>query len=699
MSAIRCASRPFHGGLLDFRFIESSLQKVLVFKLLHNGTIASLRVKALITIGLFGSARTYRDNMLFRKDIGFLRAIAVAAVVLYHFNVPGFAGGFIGVDVFFVISGFLMTGLVIEKLQAGCFSLLEFYAARARRIIPPLLVLCISLLVFGFFFLPLDDYRECIRTLKSALFFTSNLTFSHTAGYFAAPLRENWLLHTWSLSVEWQFYLLYPLLLMGLHKALGKTLLLWGLLFLVAASLTASVLLTRQDPIFAFYLLPTRAWEMLVGGVVFLLPSKLAYRPRRALQLIGFLAIGISIECFSASDLWPGYLATLPVIGTILVIYASCDASIGGSKPIQYLGRISYSTYLWHWPLVVLLYTCGLLDNWMYVAGGIAAALFLGAVSYHLVESRVKPSASAGLTLCHYGLSLATFIGMASILASIVKDYPQARFAFIAPTPPQFDSSLYQRECYENPFHAKMCKLGHGKVSVILMGDSHAEAVGAAVQLGNPQASLSWSKGGCPILSQFQMRDKNYESDCKGFNRDNFENLKEHYPGVPVILLSRAALYTDNDRSNGHYVIAAGGIDQQASQGESYIIEYATTVCALAQHNPVYLVKPIPEMPFNVYKSLALQQAIFGRKYDISVALSDYYTRNRIALAAIERASLQCHVQVVDPVPLLCPAGRCTGSRKGEPIYADDNHLVDAGNQVIAPLFTFLFKQGASQVP
>ncbi|NNG64941.1 acyltransferase, partial [Pseudomonas fragi] len=225
--------------------------------------------------------------MEFRNNINALRALAVISVVLFHFKVQGFGGGFAGVDVFFVISGFLMTGIIFTGLQTQRFSLLGFYASRARRIIPALLTLCIALLIFGFVFLPLDDYRDAIRTLKSSLLFSSNFTFAKGGSYFDAPLHENWLLHTWSLSVEWQFYMLYPLLLMALYKFVGAKNTRSTLVLLALISFAASVVLTRTSPVFAFYMLPTRAWEMIAGGLVFLYPLQLGKRSSSICEGLG----------------------------------------------------------------------------------------------------------------------------------------------------------------------------------------------------------------------------------------------------------------------------------------------------------------------------------------------------------------------------------------------------------------------------
>lgn len=209
----------------------------------------------------------------FRKDINGLRAWAVVAVVLFHFGVPGFAGGFVGVDIFFVISGFLMTNILIKKLEnpQQKFSVWDFYLARAERIAPALLVLCIALLALGWFLLPPQDYRSLgMHTLTSVLF-ASNIQYWREAGYFDAASHDKWLLHTWSLSVEWQFYLVLPLLLWGVWRLWpGRCNAAQVHILLLLASLALLVWLTSQKPEAAFFLLPTRAWEMLAGALAVL---------------------------------------------------------------------------------------------------------------------------------------------------------------------------------------------------------------------------------------------------------------------------------------------------------------------------------------------------------------------------------------------------------------------------------------------
>ncbi|WP_162180383.1 acyltransferase family protein [Methylocapsa aurea] len=293
--------------------------------------------------------------MKFRYDINALRALAVTAVTLYHYKVNFISGGYVGVDIFFVISGYLMTNIIVGRLQESSFTIQGFYYDRTKRIIPGLVGLCFGLLAAGFFFLDPVTYHYLGSTSISALLFFSNFRFWEATGYFDAQSSAKWLLHTWSLSVEWQFYLIYPILLMYLHKfQITRRYLAHALWAMALLSFALCVWFTEAEPASAFYLLPQRAWEMLAGGIVALQFKNPEQKYSRILLAGGLLFIAISIFTYTKNMPWPYYWALTPVVGTCLVIAANrADAAVFKYRPIQTVGIWSYSTYLWHWPIAV----------------------------------------------------------------------------------------------------------------------------------------------------------------------------------------------------------------------------------------------------------------------------------------------------------------------------------------------------------
>ena len=328
--------------------------------------------------------------MKFRSDINGLRAYAVIAVVIFHFSAEAMPGGFAGVDVFFVISGYLMTSIIFNGIDQNRFSIWQFYLARGRRIIPALAVLCIALLIYGWFFLLPTDYSLLTRNIAGSVSFISNFLYWRE-GYFTASALENWLLHTWSLSVEWQFYLVYPIFVVLLKTFMKLEHIKWVLLAGIVVSLLLSIGISGWREDMAFYLLPTRAWELLIGGMAFLIPVKFSARQGRLVEYLGIAMIVFGYFWISEDDMWPGYLALIPVIGTYLVIIAQCETSLlTQNKPFQWIGTGSYSIYLWHWPVVVYLNYQGLTHDAVAILIGIAVSLILGWLSYTLVEQRTR---------------------------------------------------------------------------------------------------------------------------------------------------------------------------------------------------------------------------------------------------------------------------------------------------------------------
>lgn len=323
--------------------------------------------------------------MKFRKDINGLRAFAVIGVLLFHFNAAWMPGGFAGVDVFFVISGFLMTGIIFRGIEQEKFSILNFYVARANRIIPALALLCLVLLVFGWFYLTPLEYKALGKHAASSVGFLSNFIYWREAGYFDAASHEKWLLHTWTLSVEWQFYIIYPLILVAMRKFLSIKTMKLAILVATVLAFIFCVYSTYKWPNASYFLLSARAWEMLIGSVAYLYPFTLEEKKKKFVEVIGLALVIGSYFLISAENAWPGYLALFPVVGSFLIIQAQRnDSIITGNIVFQKIGTWSYSIYLWHWPLVVIIYTFALPEYYIYL--GMALSILLGFLSYKYVE-------------------------------------------------------------------------------------------------------------------------------------------------------------------------------------------------------------------------------------------------------------------------------------------------------------------------
>lgn len=295
----------------------------------------------------------------YRPEIDGLRAVAVGAVILFHAGFRQVGGGFVGVDVFFVISGYLITRIILSELERGTFSLVDFYERRARRILPALFLVLIVSLVLGWFLLDPPGMKDFSQSLVAVALFGSNVYFWRTSGYFDGAGEEKPLLHTWSLGVEEQFYLLYPLLLLLLWKK-GRRIILPLLFIGFVASLALAEWGSSEFPIAAFYLLPTRAWELLLGGVVALLMTRPQFIPegravKEILGWVGAVLIGVAALFYSEQTPFPGVYALVPTVGTALIIlFSSQNTSLGqilGSRVFVGIGLISYGAYLWHQPL------------------------------------------------------------------------------------------------------------------------------------------------------------------------------------------------------------------------------------------------------------------------------------------------------------------------------------------------------------
>lgn len=642
----------------------------------------------------------------FRDDINGLRAWAVMAVVGYHFGILGVTGGFVGVDVFFVISGYLMSSIICTGLQSGNFSIWRFYLARAQRILPALIVVVAAVLVVGWFIMMPSEYERLGRHAWKSLWFSSNLRYLRESGYFDSDAHGKWLLHTWSLSVEWQFYLLLPVLLGVVWKLFPRRSALISVhVVLLLASFVTCVILTHAQPSKAFYVLQARAWEMLLGGLVFVsgASGQHSLMSRRMLEAAGFALIVAAILGLDTASRWPGWLALLPTLGTVLVLLAQREQSCWTSSRVaQWLGTRSYSIYLWHWPLVAALAYCELLDDPLWLTLGLGASLLLGQLSYVLVEVPARRALSLmGPRLATLWLLLAVVLVV--IVAQLVDrgGFPQR----LSPTVTAIEAQRKNR----NPRHdecldgGRVCIFGGERIAAMVVGDSHADALVTAVQAALPDTRQGvYFRGVNSCLLVFGAKlvtGVGRAGDCYQLNEELQAGIDSLHPGVPVIVINRTSVYAQGAVAKADGPLPPGRpwvffSKLRDSAAPEFLAEfrqhYLDTACRIARKHPLFLMRPIPEMLVSVPEAMG-KAVLLGGSRAVTLSLEQYHRRHAFVWQLQDEAHERCGAQILDPLPYLCDDQVCRGSKDGMPIYFDDDHLNELGNRLLIPMFTKVF--------
>ncbi|WP_338508145.1 acyltransferase family protein [Pseudomonas poae] len=653
--------------------------------------------------------------LAYRRDIDGLRAIAVLAVVLFHFGVPGVTGGFVGVDVFFVISGFLITSIIWRERQAGRFSFVEFWARRARRILPALFVMIVATLVAGWFLLAPKDYEELGRAAHYQVIFTSNLLFARQHGYFEAASDIKPLLHTWSLAVEEQFYILFPLLLTLLSSRLKHwRLALFGVLLV---SFGMSVWAVEHEPQKAFFLLHLRAWELLAGAMLAVMPAR-EWRASPALaQCVSLAAMGlilIAVFGFDSHTAFPGATALLPVLGVVGLIWANGQqytwvGRLLSSRLMVGLGLISYSWYLWHWPVFVYANYAAVDGLSATELGGLMLlSLVLGYLSWRFVETpfrekRLLATRKALLVAAAVGILSIGLTGVALRKADGVPSRlsEQAlRYAKAKKWSPELMACMADKD---TPDERLFCHFGpkNPAVSALVWGDSHATALIPALEIGAEKHDISLmeaSFAGCVPLDGLENIAR-----CAHFNR-RVEKAMSEQPISDVVLAARWSLYLYGqmsgdkehalkDPSTGQYVRAVA--EQRFADGMRERIKGLR-----AAGHRVWLVKEVPLQEIIVPYRLS-RLAMMHRPVDREgLPVAKHLAREAfISQLFDELAAADSGVRVLDPAPQLCGAdGLCRVELNGRALYTDDNHLSDVGARHIEaflePLFSSLQSRG-----
>jgi len=639
----------------------------------------------------------------YRPDIDGLRAIAVLSVVGFHASSRLVPGGFVGVDVFFVISGYLISSVILKSLDKGSFSFADFYARRIRRIFPALILVLLAVWILGWLFLFPHEHMNIGKHIVGGAFFFSNVLLWKDSGYFASSAELKPLLHLWSLSIEEQFYAIWPLTVVLAWKWRSGKSLPWVILFLAVCSFLLEILGTSISPVATFCLAPTRFWELLIGSALayFSIFSKepfdkvapgLSSYPqagtilRNAGATVGLLLLIGAVGGLDKESAFPGWWALLPTIGTLLLLLAGQRAWINrkllGNRLLVSIGLISYPLYLWHWPLLSFarIVESGSPSRGIKLAVVLLSSL-LAWLTYRYVEKPIRFQHT-------YKKSVAVFLSMGIVCAALLGFSSNQSFIMgrLDNKETRKISNAISDWTYPGG-RGKPYVVGRGTPKVVFIGDSHMEQYWPRAQVvsakDKSKSSLFMTIGGCPPLPSIN-RLGNRGFSCHRFFDDALQIASE--PDVETVVFSGAwgayffggldasyepLLYDVRDRARKP--IRIDGIE-----ADRIFDEFREVIYALRRKGKtVYIIlsspiskqfDPVQFFPNRIDKSQPFRQAYIFR--------ADFTKHIEPVARRLKIISMDAGAKLIDPTDYLCGPLLCnTTDKNGDPIYMDANHL------------------------
>lgn len=643
----------------------------------------------------------------FRGDIDGLRAIAIVLVVGYHVLLPGFHGGFVGVDVFFVISGFLISrNLLSESTRTQTVGLITFWGKRIRRLVPALGLMVGVVVVMAMLILPSLDWGSVAEQARAALLYVSNMVFARQAtDYFGGDINTSLFLHTWSLGVEEQFYVVWPFLFLGASVAArraGARMLrpvligAFGVVFLV--SLWLCVKLTNENSPFAFFGLPSRAWEFAAAGLLAAVPVPAALRTRSAqvaAGAVGVVLLGIALILLDDATPYPGLWPLLPVTATVLIVIsgetgANPLSRVLSMRPLQAIGRVSYSWYLWHWPFILL--AVAWLDHDKVYIRLTAALLALGvaSVAYTFVENRVR--FAKALTRS----SAVTFaVGGAVTLALVLGTFGVQRYATAQQGPAERNLEAIRKarstkQCglkQKSPSGIAYCLDGdpNGTKLAMLIGDSHAghwqAAFAEAASQQGYKVITRWH-GRCPSIPvrvPGSTGSTDEDPTCVSYRAENDTLIDELHPDA--VIVSNSSFYT---------ILSDHKMDPTERRQVWQDGEQAYMEKLKAKGARIGRIVSTPQLPSDPIDCLA-------EKTDDQCAMpKDESLRFVVPFFEAEKRGADAvdpNIPVFDLTNELCPDDTCPVVIDGTVVYSDAGHLNQAFTMTKVPEIVTFLKQ------
>lgn len=640
--------------------------------------------------------------MKYRSEIDGLRALAVIPVILFHAGFELFSGGFVGVDVFFVISGYLITTILIEDIENKRFSIIRFYERRARRILPALFFIMLICLPFAWMWMLPNQVEFFSRSLVAVSLFASNILFWREAGYFDAAAEEKPLLHTWSLAVEEQYYLLFPIFLIVAWR-FGKNKVFWMIVVMAAISLLISEWGWRNQPNANFYLAPSRAWELLAGSISAFIVQKHGVQKNNLFALLGLVAILFSIFVYDESVPFPSIYTLVPILGVVLLIlYADKDtlaAKLLSFKAFVGLGLISYSAYLWHQPL----FAFARISNHQFQSDYLMLVLsfvsiFLAYFTWKYIEAPMRHRDIVKqkniFQMSIFGILFFCVIGLFGHKTEGFQDYILNGS----------ELSIYKSikrssedDCEGGISSCIKITNDINKKSILLLGDSNAYHFSKGLREIADDLDYSYvqlTKGNCTPLNNFYRLDRPPVASqrCRNFNQNLTDSIAKSENKIDVVVISSAwLLYYYGDRLFRELVnerdipaisevkISLNGIDEIPIQQRTEVFEsYFNNTFSFLESNAkkVIVIGPMPPAVINFSKKEIL-------KNQEVVSAKEFHSQSSELEDILFKKSSDFNFSYIDIADLMCDLDSCRVTSEGLMLYGDSIHFSDFGQSHI----------------
>jgi peptidoglycan/LPS O-acetylase OafA/YrhL len=634
-------------------------------------------------------ASSHGSSASYRPDIDGLRAIAVLLVVVFHFHLTSEAkSGFVGVDVFFVISGFLITWIVREQIDAQRFSLANFWIRRLRRLAPALFVVLIGVMAWAALRLLQADFAQLMHEVLAAQFYYANVYFWQNVNYFGLQAGNIFLLHTWSLAVEEQFYIVYPIALVLIYRH-ARRFAFWIVLAAAVASFSLNLAFVGSKAQATFYLMPTRAWELLIGALLTWAPALRKPALANVLGLTGALLVAVSIAAYDEDTRFPGSFALLPTVGAACLLHAGTQASalttrLLSTAPMVAIGRISYSLYLVHWPVNVFA-SQELGDDYSlpWRLAMVALCFLISTLLYRFVETPLRHGhwlPRHRSFVATYGAGLVASVALTSFV--ILQDGLPGRLPAEVARIAAFAKDLPDERCAEYPTkghseRAPLCTLGVAGKSPewLIWGDSHAWAAQGAIDAwlkASDSAGRIAFLNSCPPLQGVHL----YRGGpgCQAFNTQMLAVARDDPAVKKVFLVS-----TWRQAIEGKLTAALEDRPTVASSVALFQRQFDATIRELrGLGKEVYIWEPLPAARDHVPRHLA-SATLREQPVNLDFSRGEYEREYAFFFDALKR-NRPVLTGSFSTGDVLCKTGTCLSVVEGRPVYFDNSHLAHSGS-------------------